>query len=394
MRKKIIILSILTAAVIMALIFIMNFTTFGKTPSIGMYRTTPEQNTHLLEILKNSESGFGKEFDIIVYNPEKDLLEQFRDSPADLLLSENFHLTVPWDTILAPLKPELINRYPRSTRDFIQYKNTPYLLPLQLDHIELAYNKNRIKSESASNDIIFSFNDFELQLLSLAGKEHYPLMISGAENRDLLDTLSVLTLSMTGVEGYKKLQNLFKSDKPFSQIIQDDLRGEISFGDVLTKLTDWKNKGIIHPEWLRFTQEDVISFLKNDLSSAYIMRLSTHRTMPESLLQKLKESPFPFFETEDRATGLVMPGYSLAVSGNSPFRKKAASVFSGILSNDNQNRLSSYSGLAPATSMAEALDKQSSNVRLWGAATQHIQVPLSDTDSELIIDLRNYLSFN
>jgi len=392
MQKK----SIITVISIMILMLIptfiiINFTTKEKYPVIGFYRTSPELNTHLLKILEGNESGFGKSLKTILYKSEKELLEQFISSPSDLILTENFTLNDSWEEMLTSVDSELMNRYPRSTKEFSIYNNIPYLLPIQLDHIEFAYNKKRLNNSTTGNNIIFSFTDLEIQLLSLVSDKHYPLMISGDNNRDLLDAISVLTLSISGVEGYKKLQSLFVSDKPFSEIVLEKLRGDISFGDVLAKLTEWKNVGILHPEWLRFTREDALLFLENDLSSAYIMRLSTHRTLPENLLQKINETPFPFLAKEDRATALVMPGYSLAVYRKSLFRKKALTVFSEILSKNNQKLLSEYSGLAPTTSTAEALDKQSSDVRLWGAASQHLLVPLSDLNMELNTDLREYL---
>ncbi|MBB6479518.1 hypothetical protein [Spirochaeta isovalerica] len=370
--------------------YIIRFTTVGKNPHIGFYRTNPEQYSRLIELMSSAETGLGKEFFIIEYDGKSNLEEQFKKDPCDILITENFTLTESWDNLLFPVDAALIERYPRSTRLLTEYKGANLVLPLQFDHIELAYKRSDIKGDPETS-IIYSFDNLNTQLTSLAGKDRYPLLLSGAEDRDLMDIISVLTLSIAGPDGLESLRSRFDKSSDLEELLNLELREGITFRNILNVLTNWKNNGIVSRDWLHFTFDDVLFFLENDLSSACIMRLSTHRTLPDSLLNDLSESPFPFLSKDDRASALLMPGYSMALSSKSLFKRSITTILPDLLENDILAGLSAYSGLAPASSTSEALDRQASNVRLWGAASMALLNPLSDLNSQLIEELREYL---
>ena len=393
MKKKhiLLLIAIILISIIITLI-LLNFLSFiRKSPTIAFYKTSPEKNSLILEIIKNEETGLGEKVEIEVFDSNAALFTQFQNSKPDILISETPRLNSKWSELLSPINESLIDRYPTSTREMTKQDGLSLLLPLQLDHIELSYKKGTINQNNESN-IIFSFNEMERQLSALAKDNHYPLMVSGSIGRDLLDFVSILVLSRTGVEGYRKLQDLFTMDLSFSELINSELNRGFSLKDVLEIIGTWEKQGIIHPEWMRFSREEAVSFMVDDLSSAYIMRLSTHRTLPDNLLTQLWESPFPFVERTDRAKGLIMPGYSLMVYKESRHMEKIRQLLPEIISNENQKKLTAFSGLAPMVSVAEALDRQSSNVRLWGAASQNMLAPLTDTNMETTKALREFLT--
>lgn len=394
MLKKKILISILIAAavVLFFIIYVLNFTGLFRTPSIGFYKTERENYSLVLNMLKDPESGFGKDPEIHIFNSEGNLLDQFTNSPVDILITENIVLDDDWSRMLLPIDNQALEIYPKSTRAFSIYNGKYLQLPLQLDHIEFAYKKKDITGAPDSG-LIFSLTELESQLLDLRKAGHYPLMIAGHDDRDLLDAVSVLTLSLAGVEGYRSLMNLFYSGNSFKELLDKPLRGELTFADILEKIQNWRDSGIIHPEWLRFTREEVVKFLEDGISSACIMRLSTHRTLNSKLLDQLGETPFPFLERKDRATGLVMPGYSAVFYLNSKFSGKMGEIIRSMVSNETQSDLTASSGLAPMTSVSEAIDKQASNVRLWGAASREILPPLPFPGDTNMSELRNYLQF-
>lgn len=385
--------SLISAFILIAvlLIYILNFTSVGKTPTIGFYKADPEQYSLLLDWIKSSETGLGKKPVIIKYEIDKSLHDQFSSRPVDLLITENFPLDKSWEKLLTPIPMNLLERYPRSTKNSSEYNGTSLLLPLQLDHIELAYKKDFYASTS-DNSVIFGFDELQDLLLSQVKDGYYPLILAGADDRDLLDVISVVSLSITGVSGYEKLYNSVLENDDFNEILKMELQKNISLSTILDIFSTWKKQEIIHPEWLRFSRDEAIKYFKDNLGSAFIMRLSVHRTLPDNLLDNLRETPFPFLHKEDRATALVMPGYSLGIYKESPFRVKSQAMLYNLLSNDNQRKLTAQSGLAPATSSSETLDKQSSEVRLWGAASRKILTPLPD-NSDLCREVRNYLQF-
>jgi hypothetical protein len=381
---------IIVALLIIFITILILFFSMEKDPVVALYKVEMNQYSPILEFLKDEDNGLGEDLKIYTFQSESDLLEQFDKSQAEILISRRFSLNAEWIKRLDFINSSFIERFPRSSRASVQYEESYYSIPLQLDMIELAYMKNQIENDPDTG-LIFNFNELENQFLALKSSRNYPLMISGANDQDLLDALSVLSLSLCGVEGYEKLYRAFQGDDPLTEILSIPLGNSYTFETVIKKLKEWEDRGILHPEWTRFTRDDAITFLEDGLSNAYIMRLSTHRTLDDKLLSQMGETPFPYLLREDRATGILAPMDIMAVNKNSKYLKQIESLLPGLIDNEIQERITSISGLAPATSISEALDKQASNARLWAAASQTLLEPLSSNNPERIREIREYL---
>ncbi|OQY36352.1 MAG: hypothetical protein B6229_10280, partial [Spirochaetaceae bacterium 4572_7] len=94
---------------------------------------------------------------------------------------------------------------------------------------------------------------------------------------------------------------------------------------------------------------------------------------------------------KDRGTGMIAPVYSLGITSKSYYRKKSLEIIISLYTNENQRKITYQTGLAPVTYTAEAMDKQSSNIRLWGASSLSISNPIKQTNSRIIKEIREYL---
>ena len=196
---------------------------------------------------------------------------------------------------------------------------------------------------------------------------------------------------MLGTDGYIKLKTLIAGGAALPILLDSELGKGKTFRSVLDKLKEWESLGILHPEWLKFSIDDCESFLKDGYSSSVIMRLSIHRKYPAEILRKLSETLFPFYLDKDRGTGMIAPQYNLGINSKSFYAIKSLEILTRFYSDDNQREITYQTGLAPVTYNAEAMDKQSSNVRLWGASSLSIENPIKILDPGIIKKIREFL---
>ncbi len=382
--SRIKVISIITVLIVALSGYVIFKTTLFKTPLIGFYGAQLSDYTVITDIFKNG-------YNIIEYDKNAELFSQFIEKPCDLLITKHFKVDKKWSEKLKPISGNISSTQPYSTRKISEFNNVAYLIPLQYDHIELAYKQDVFSKEIRHNGLIFSFSELEAELKRLTKPNNYPLAIAGGIDSDLMDFISVLAISSSGVDGYNKLSQLLKSDADFDKILNSPLNNDFMFKDILDIAVSWKKEGVLHPQWLDLDQDDVNAFLENEISSSVVTRLSTHRTMPLDILRSLNETPFPFLLKEDRGSGLVLPVDSLAINRKSLFGKQIGALLPKLLSDKTQKDLTSFSRLAPTISTSEAVDKQASDVRLWGAASSSILQQLTTDSLKQLKSIRGYL---
>lgn len=261
-------------------------------------------------------------------------------------------------------------------------------LPLQLDHIELLFRKSLIDFEDGK-ETFSTIGELEEILLSHVEPGFYPLMIDGKSNSSLLDLIYLLTVSYYGAEGYFSL----------IEYIEDGSTDDLSqIEDVLNLLINWRKAGILHSEWLNFDSEVVLSFLKDELSIATILRLSEHRKLPLPILRQHEAIPFPLYKETIYASDIPMPTMFCSVLSDSKLKnEKIDLLLSGLINNDFQKNLTFASGLGPVNSTSSVMDKQANDVRFWAAASGKIvpvkNVYYSYSNDSLDIETVNYDNF-
>lgn len=409
-KKKILLVTAIICIIMFAVITIVlisrNLTGKQETPVIAFYNVNSEYYPLMLEYLEAETTGFGQKCRIIELNLNESLQTQLEASPGiDLLFAADGLAVESVTSILRPLSEEPARLLPSSLRLRGLLNNKRYAYPLELDHVEIAFRKDFFAQKGfPTGERLMSLAELEGALTALAGANFYPLMIAGADDTSLLDAVSLLTLSLGGSQAVSTLVDLIKNndfsnnDNDFSTIVNTELAEDLSLNKVLERLAAWKKKGILHPEWLKFSREEVFNFVEDELTAALIMRLSIHRTYPLSIIKKFSESPFPFAGRENSAAGIIAPLHIVSSMKSSNFKAEADKILVNLLRTDFQKKLTHFTGLAPASATAETLDKQASNLRFWGAASRKIIESLASASflvahaqKAFAEEIRNYL---
>lgn len=247
-----------------------------------------------------------------------------------------------------------------------------YGLPLLLDHFEVAYNIQAFKNKSIKEPQTLD------ALLNAAKKlktpTHWPIICAGKQDTDLLMLVGALLEARYGIDAWKNTVTLLQSEVSMKEIFKDN-----TFRAVLDELVSWRTKGLIHPEWFRMTNADIVAFMENDYSSIVLCSLSEHREVPFDTIKKFTSIYFPS-ATQGAPRAFTSP----TLIGMRPYKKrpnKSAETFLYALArNSGQKKLGDASGLAPVNSTAETRDRQAADVRLW-VASSHKPFPEIGTAS-------------
>ena len=379
-NRKTVILAVAIVAIVGISIF--NSTLF-RTPRVGFYGVSPKDNSVLIDFLDGKE-GFGKDVSVIEYDSSKTLYSELRNSPVDMVIVKDIPSNSSLNKLLTPIPSTVLSTIPTTFRSKL-------FVPMELDSLEFLFDRRIYGDIVDDNGVISDFTKLEDRLLAQREENRYPLVVSGGDNQSFLDFISVISLSMVGTKGYNKLQQLLLESDNLSNIMDTVLDNNISLKNILDKINKWRELGILHPEWSSFTKDDSHSFIKDGLSSATIIRLSEHRTLDNITLRYMDESLFPFVHESDRGSNMVVSTYTLGIVKKSRFRDEIISLLRLLYSDNWQKKITYRSGLAPVTYTAEAMDRQASNARLWGASSLEISKPLNISNIKNLDFMYKYL---
>lgn len=302
------------------------------------------------------------------------------DASADLVLAPLGRGITAEPSELAPVPPENFDLLPVSVRSVGRVDGEEKLLPVALDHVELLYRSSAFAERDALVDgRVRSLAGLETVAADFVEPGFFPVVVAGGQDTAMLDFVSVLTLSFGGVDAYRELLDYLRvsgvdEDALFARDLDDGWRLDAVTG----KMRQWRAGGIIHPEWTQLQGDDVLAFAEAQRSVAVVMRLSTHRTWPVYVLRRWRTSPFPYEDPRAAGTGLVAPVFVGAVPSDSPWREEALELLPRLVEADFQNEVVQRWRLAPVNSTAEALDRESAEVRFWAAASREILPSLAD----------------
>lgn len=275
-----------------------------------------------------------------------------------------------WDAAqkAVPIPESIYNLFPASVRNAGKVNNTYKMLPLLLDHYELAcYRTYRNKAALALPE---TFADFESYLQTVKAYADYPLICAGKTDATLTAFVSAITESLAGSEGYKALIKAAASTNGLSGLLDVPLGNDISFSSILETIKRWQHEGLIHPHWYNVTEKDIENYMEEHRLGAIFMPLSEHRVKALILIKYYDAVQFPKGNAERHA--LIAP----AIVGMA-FKNNASqiSMLEHLAHTDVQTLLSQHTKLAPASSRAEAHDVQADDVRFWAASCTDGPVP-------------------
>ncbi|MDA3810436.1 MAG: hypothetical protein PF518_08925, partial [Spirochaetaceae bacterium] len=229
---------------------------------------------------------------------------------------------------------------------------------------------------------IISLKDMEDVLIQLVKPAFFPLVMAGVTDTELLDVISVLTLSLGGVEVYSNLVKLLDSNETPESYINYDLGDGWNLGVVIDKLKYWKESGIIHPQWYTFDTKQVELYSERQITSTVIMRLSTHRSWPFHILRRWQSSPFPFNNPQNAGTAIIAPPVVAYIPSKSRVLKETRLVLKDLMSKDFQEDVVKKLQLSPVHSSVDTLDREADDLRFWAAASTQVLTALDTSAPE------------
>lgn len=288
----------------------------------------------------------------------------------------------------SPMLPSAyLAQFPQQIASSVRTEDTArFVVPLLLDHVEIAYYTNYRKELHLA--LPGSYSELLEYLNESILRAELPLMAAGGNDSTLLDVVSIAASSLLSTEEYSALADeLAKSKK------KDELPKALC--RVLDTLKEIQSEQLTHKMWFQATDNDVTNFMEWQKISAVLMRLSTHRTKPFVLIKHYDAEPFPFHD--DGKTHPIIAPTLCAVLLNT--KNDEEKIVRHLISPAVQEQLSLSTRLAPTTLRAPAADKQADDVRYWAASNAGgIQPPLAEaafSDPErqtlLAAHIRDYL---
>jgi len=338
------------------------------------------------------EADQDREIQIIAFDSRQQVLDYLAaGKPGDLVFYNDAGALASLSPHLSSLPVETGSPMPGSMQNLGIDEQRKLAYPLQLNHIELALDKERFQGENMSLDLL------EKALAEEASNRFFPLVVAGGEEEGLLDFIFLLHVSLGGSPSLTSLCNAIESGESFDQMMEGEEGKTLS--TVLELLVRWRKAGILHPEWYRFTYQDRTDFIEQGLSAAMILRLSEHRLLPQRLISSFEAYPFPPKGPASLAGDIYAPPLMVAMLSESPRKREMEKLMFSLLARDFQKELCFFSGLAPVHSTVETLDKQASDLRFYAAASRSIAVesPVLNEESPyraFLKDLRTYLIAN
>ena len=161
-----------------------------------------------------------------------------------------------------------------------------YGLPLLLDHFELAYSREQLSR--AGKPKPETLQEIEATAKAVKKPAVWPLVCAGAQDADLLMLVGSLTEALGGEEAWNRVVNSMREGTPFAELVS-----KTPLGETLRMLVDWRERGLLHPEWFRMKDADIVAFMENDNAAMVLMPLSAHRTIPLKTIEKYESTFFP-----------------------------------------------------------------------------------------------------
>lgn len=264
---------------------------------------------------------------------------------------------------IKPLPKNILSSMPTTIKKSALVKNEKMVLPILLDHFEIAYY--RTYKNQASLELPQNYAELLEYLRNVKSFAEYPLICTGKNDDELLGFISVMATSILSNVEYDDL--VAKLSKAVS--VNADLPEELI--RILDEIKMLQKTGLIHPLWFQATEKDINFLMKDHKLGAICMSLSEHRQKEFVLIKYYDVLPFPQ-NNDKKKHYLVAPEICVV-----PLKVKpdVSRILETFVVDETQKELSDATKLAPTTSRSEAHDSQSSDVRFWAASYEAGPVP-------------------
>jgi hypothetical protein len=271
--------------------------------------------------------------------------------------------------------PPLLAKLPSALRRAGLSGEVNYGMAVLLDHFEITWNRAFLNGKGLSRPGALS--DVVRVAETSRRPGFWPIVCAGAEDATLLQLVGAMAEATEGSGAYWEIVKRAAEGAPLSALL-----GETRLKPTLDRLVDWRTRGLLHPEWIRMTEADVVSFMENDYSAFAFMTLSAHRRVPQKTIERYDSAYVPFGRQGDNRS-FIAPTL-LAIRLDKAAANRAVEALCARLADGaTQTALTKTTGLAPTNASAEAGDRQANDARLWVASSQG---PLPDIGTAAFAD--------
>ena len=198
-------------------------------------------------------------------------------------------------------------------------------------------------------------------------KKDYPMIFAGNDYDFFLDFIGAFAESIDGEAAYKKAAEIIKeTSAPLKAVKKLCDEEDSPLKNSVKLLQKWYNLGYIHPSVFSLNQNDVEAFAKNRLASVLFMSLEKHRELPSKTISKYSSIYFPSEISSNLRNFTGNLYYAVPLTKSSDTEK----LLNDLVLPENQEKLCRATGLAPVLSHCKTPDSQSSDARMWIAATK------------------------
>lgn len=332
-------------------------------PTVAFYRVGEQTKAAVFTIIDKKQWTGKKPFRMLELDDTLPLDRQQKTlKKADLLLTYDSPALSRADLHTATLPETALNIMPSAMRRAGISANARYGHAVLLDHAELAWNKAILREAGIEGPA--TLTELEQAANRLKSRFMWPIVCAGAQDEDLFLLVSALAEAEGGPEGYRTLL-----DETGDLETLDDLLESPVLTKSLGTLILWREKGYLHPEWLRMTERDVHSFMENRNTTFVFMSLSAHRRVPQRTIERFESSYVPP-RTPTTQRSFIAPALLAIRLDRARQYGGIAELHERLTGHSLQRELSAKTGLAPVNASVEANDKQAYDVRLWVAASR------------------------
>lgn len=251
-------------------------------------------------------------------------------------------------------------------------------VPLFVDHVGLVLSPDLSRELIPEGQgLIPDLAGLTAALARRAGPEFFPLVLAGGNPERLAEAVSLFVLSLGGPETYLALAADLGPQADGAGLFRRSLEEGDLPAALTAQLRAWEASGVLHPEWLNFSEADTRRLVEAGRSSAVILRLSVQRTWPVNALRRWRALPFPPGQAGQAGQGLVAEVWRASIPQTSREIPRARATLARLLGLEFQNQAVFDLGLAPAASAAATRDREANDLRFWAAASRQHLPPLT-----------------
>ena len=366
-------ITILLLSFILGLFEVISFVRYQKANNaknldVAFYKVPKELVQEIQTRITNSYDGRITFTDI----SDTDFNEREISRKYKLLFSRTGYVTSRMEKYAADLPIEWYNGMPSSLR---RSKSVGKVLPIVLDHYEVAYFRNGM--EKARLDFPTSINELQDYLTAMKAYTFSPFFCAGGDDDVLLAFIGALAEGYGGSKSYDKLIELLLKKPSLAQTIDQNIASSGRKSDVLTlrtildMLRNWQNNGLVHPNWYVGLHGDLTAFMEDNQIAVMFTPLSSHRTIPYKLVKDFDADRMPVVSTK-MDHGLIAPSYVVMKFTDYPYFDD---ILADLVTDESQTSLSMITKLGPVSSRAKVYDRQSDDVRFLAASCKDGPLP-------------------